>query len=340
MYKIAIVGLGPAGIFTLALLPEELLPHIIVFESLAIGGALATDYGSVIANLTKSTILEAFRGIPRWTSDKFALLEKYEDNQCPLLNDVVRQLRELIAPDLLRVSFHNLRVNSYKLCESHESCESRGNFWELSTSNGVFETQKLILCTGATPKTLDLPKYTIPLSVALTPALLPNFISPLDRVLVFGTAHSGTLVLKNLHSAGISKLTAIYKGEKPFYYFRDGFSEGIKQESATIADDLAAKKWATLIRADDFAGTHRAILEATAVIYAIGFEPHNLHYLENNISKPFFVGSSSAPNVYGFGIGYPGFYTGADGIQYPDVGFGGFINKIKAALPSMLTFDS
>lgn len=334
MYKIAIVGLGPAGILLLAYLPPEVLKDVIVFEPAAIGGALATDYGCVVANITKSVILDAFRAVPRWSAAEFKHLSKYTDSQCPLLSDVVKQLRELIAPDLRSVTFHSSRIVRFE--------HTVANTWKLTTANNqLFEVVKLALAVGATPKILDLPKPVIPLTIALTPHLLANYVGNEDKVVVFGTAHSGTLALQNLKNAGVRSITGIYKGEKPFYFSRDGFSEGIKQESAAIADDLMDKKWANLIQLSDFSAAHRAVTEATAVVYAIGFERPNLLYQENSETKPFFTSGPSAPsiNAWGFGIGYPSQYTVPDGKHYPDVGFGGFVAAIVEALPLMLKFD-
>jgi len=332
MYKIAIVGLGPAGIFTLALLPSEILASTIVFEKAAIGGDLARHYSAVVANIPKSAIIDAFRSIPRWANAAFPFLEKYNDHDCPLLGDCVRQLRALIAPDLARAVFHIARINDYK--------QRDNGSWQLVSPIGLFETQKLILCTGAYPKTLDLPKPIIPLHIALNPKLLQDFVLPTDRIVVFGTAHSGTLALKNLRTAGVTSLTAIYKGTTPFVYARDGHSEGIKQESAAIADSIVTDGWA---KTYDFASSHRAVMEADSVVYAIGFERPVLIYIANdNTRKPFIHNSATAEfnvaNVYGFGIGFPMPYTGPDGKQYPDVGFGGFIVAIKAALPAILSF--
>jgi hypothetical protein len=329
MFKIAIVGLGPAGILALAQLPPALQRETVVFEPAAIGGALATDYASVVANLPNSVIIAAIREIPTWATAPLSHLAKYSDETCPRLGDVVRQLRELIVPDLARVCFHTTRVVKY--------ARSAQGTWKLETSTGaMFEAQKIILCTGASPKILDLPKPVIPLSAALTPALLTNYIASNDAVVVFGTAHSGTLALRNLRDAGVKAISGLYKGSTPFMFARDGHSEGIKQESAAIADDLLANGWARLISMDDFAAAHRATAEADAVVYAIGFErPAPVYTDVDGTTKPL----TGAPYVYGFGIGFPALYTAANGAQYPDVGFGGFVAAIKAALPSLLTFE-
>jgi thioredoxin reductase len=319
MYKLAIVGLGPAGIFTLAHVPPEILKNTIVFEPSAVGGALATEYSAVVANITKSVILNALRSVPRWSTAECRHLAKYADSECPLLGDVVKQLRELIAPELREVVYMNVRVINWQRQDS---------IWKLTTSsNQLFETQKLVVATGAVPKTLNLPKPAIPLHIALTPSLLANYVTAEDSVVVFGTAHSGTLALRNLRNAGVTHLTGIYKGEKPFYYARDGFSEGIKQESASIADDLTSNNWAKILRLDDFEATFRATSEATAVVYATGF---NRSATKTNPEE----------NIWAFGIGSPSTYIGPDGKSYPDVAFGGFISAIQEAVPLMLKFDS
>jgi hypothetical protein len=329
MFKIAIVGLGPAGILALAQLPPALQRETAVFESAAIGGALASDYASVVANIPNSVITAALREVPAWAAAPLPHLEKYSDETCPRLGDVVRQLRDLIAPDLARVAFHSSRVVKYT--------RSAAGIWKLETSTGtVFEAQKIILCTGAAPKILDLPKSVIPLSAALTPALLSNYVTSNDSVVVFGTAHSGTLVLRNLRDAGVKAISGLHKGSAPFMFARDGHSEGIKQESAAIADDLLANGWARLISLDDFAAAHRAVAEATAVVYAIGFERPAPVFTDTEGAVKSLIGS---PHVHGFGIGFPALYTASNGAQYPDVGFGGFVTAIKAALPSLLTFE-
>jgi cation diffusion facilitator CzcD-associated flavoprotein CzcO len=334
MYKIAIVGLGPAGIFTLALLPPELLPHTVIFESGAVGGALATSYGSVVANITRAVIESALRSVPRWSELSFPHLEKYVADVCPLLNDAIRQLRDLITPDLALTTFHTQQVQDFEYFPHRR-------IWQLKTSSKLFETQKVILCTGATPRIMDLPKPHIPLPIALDPVQIQKFVSPRDRIVVFGTAHSGTLILRNLRDAGVSSLTGIYKSAAPFQYARDGYSEGIKAESAAIADDLLANKWASLVNLDDFSATYRVVEKASFVVYAIGFERPTTTYLMDGMRRAFFEGGGTADidkNVWGFGIGYPSSYTSSDGKSYPDVGFGGFVSAIKAALPLMLTF--
>ena len=333
--KIAILGLGPAGIFALALLPETVLKDVVVFEPAAIGGDLATKYAAVIANIPKSQIVAAFKKIPRFESAAFPFLDPYVNDACPPLGVVAKQLRQLVLPLLKQITFHATKVTCF---------EHKDSRWILKTQmNELFEVQNIFVCTGAEPKAMNLPLPTIPLSIALTPALLSAHVNSEDKVVVFGTAHSGTLVLKNLKEAGVSKITAVYKGPTPFVYARDGASEGIKAESATIADSIKAGEWLSqtpnLIPFDDFAAVYRAVHSSSAAIYACGFERSCLtitkdgteYLLKHNGAE--FV--DAPPGLYGFGIGFPSLYTGTDGKKYPDIGFAGFIDALLLVIQKL-----
>lgn len=339
MYNICVVGLGPAGILTLAQIPDEYLASTVVFEPNAVGGEIGTLYGSVIANIPTKIIIDTLRRVPRWKNTQFTHLTKYADEACPVLSDVVKQLRTLIAPVLRAVNFHSQRV---------KRMDNTLKSWTITTDTGAsFEVGKLILCTGAVPKTMDLPIQTIPLHIALNGSQLASYVNSDDSILVFGTSHSGTLVMKNLKNAGVKNVTAIYRTEKPFYFARDGYSEGIKQESAAIADDILAGNYGEctprLINYTDFAALYRTLHTATAIIYATGFETPKETYHKNGNKKPLvwdcMTGTfkDSPGSIWGFGIAYPQMYKDAEGVCHPDIGFGGFIDAIQRALPAILS---
>ena len=335
--KIAIIGLGPAGIFALALMPDAVLKDVVVFEPAAIGGDLATKYAAVVANIPKSAIIAALRSVPRWESTVFPFLDSYADDVCPPLGVVAKQLRTLVTPLLREIVFQASKVI--------QITANSANYTIKTSTNQLFEVQKIIVCTGAEPRSMNLPLPTIPLHVALTPALLCAHVGSHDSVVVFGTAHSGTLVLKNLKEAGVHNITAVYKGTTPFVYARDGESEGIKQESAAIADEIKAGTWASqtpaLLSYGDFATVYRAVHASTAVVYACGFNKGvlELQHTDGTTVQYAHDGSrfiNGPPGVFGFGLGFPSLYTGNDGKQYPDIGFGGFIAAIKSELTAIL----
>lgn len=339
MYNITIVGLGAAGIFTLALLPDILYKDVLVLEPAAVGGELGTHYGAVVANITKKEISDAIHSVPRWSHIHLSELMRYPDDICPLLADVMRQLRALIAPELAKINLRARRAVTYK--------KAAAGHWAITADDGsLFETQKIVLCTGATPKCYDIPVPSIPLHIALTPQALVGYLQPPARVLVFGTSHSGTLVLKNLKELRIHDVTAYYTGSTPFLYARDGHTEGLKQESASIADEIRCGAWneCTPTLAPFTGFTNLELTSNTYVVYACGFERRPFVY-ENaegekqtaNHDGTWFIGSDGkgVKDVYGFGIGYPSFYTAPSGTKYPDVGFAGFIGAIKVLLPHL-----
>ena len=340
MYRYAIVGLGPAGIFALASLPIEELAHTIVFEPALIGGELAAQYGAVVANISKADMVAAFRMIPRWATVEFPLLAATADEACPLLADVAKQIRALIREDLSRVDVCALKVTAFQ-----QTADQR---WLLQAGGRMFDAQNLILTPGAPPKTLDLPIPSIPLPIALHKERLALHVTPTDRILVIGTSHSGTLILKNLKDLGCTHVTAFYRGKTPFSFARDGDTEGIKQESATIADEILSNAWGsktpTLLKSDDLTTQFRVLQRTHYVIYAIGFGAPSLFFLDpyghlqrfSDVFDPSTSTFRGAQKAWGFGIGFPRMYTAPNGSHHLDVAFKPFIEAIQAAMPHIL----
>ena len=338
-FRYAILGMGPAGIFMLASLPETLLQETLVIEKNCIGGELASSYGSIKANGTKQIIVTAFQKIPRWASKPIRCLEEYADEECPRLSDVTRQMREWIMPDIQRTHFHTTTVLRLR---------QTGTGWRIECEHDMFEAQNVIVSTGSLPKTMNLPKATIPLPIALQKATLEQQVSKSDKVVVFGTAHSGTLVLKNLYDIGCTGVVAVYRGRAPFLYARDGVPGGIKEESARIADAIVGNQWETqtprMLQYEDFAKVYRAVEKADIVIYAIGFEKTKIEYvdisgIQQTLDHDWETGRfRNISNIWGFGIAFPSHLLRNP--SFPDIGCDGFITAIQTALPSILQLNS
>lgn len=343
--SIAIIGLGPAGCICLASLPHTIFTDwsVYAFESGCIGGDLSRLYGSVVANLTRAEMESAFRKVPAWSSiTEFPHLTKYSLEQCPLLSDVCKQLRESVAPCLTKISLRMCKVKSIQ--------QQGSGGWIIRSTNDTLEVDKVILCTGADPIQFDLPKSTIPLDVALSRAALAAFLPSSASVVVYGTSHSGTLILRNLKDCGIRSVTAIYKGHRPFRWFRDGDTEGLKQESAVIADEITKAAWGpltpTLIALDRTDAVIRHTMNAEYIVYAIGFQtrcPKLLDVSGADLNCDVYDrttgaigGSAGFLNLWGFGIGYPSQYITNTGTPASDIGLGGFADHIQANISSIL----
>lgn len=318
-FQYVIVGFGPAGIFVLSLLPHDVVSETLIIDPTFLGGDLATEYGCVCANITKADIVNTFRKIPRWSTLPYTFLANYADTDCPKLADVCAQMRECVKQDVQK-------AHSYTGIMTEMRPFNGG--WNLYSGQTMWEAQKVIVCTGARPKVLDLPVPHIPLPIALCKPRIEGLISPATRlttrIVVFGTAHSGTLVLKNLKELGCTNVTAVYKGATPFSYARDGKPRGIKQESATIADEIMNNTWGeytpTFLSYEDCSAVFRAIHSADFVVYSLGFEPRYPHCtLTEFVHNPHTGELEGLPNVWGFGIAFP----------THDVGFRGFCEAIQ-----------
>jgi hypothetical protein len=214
--------------------------------------------------------------------------------------------------------------------------------WVLKTPTATYEVQQVVLCTGADPRVLHYPKPHIPLEMALSPSRLGTYLQGGERVVVFGTSHSGTLVLRNLRRIGC-RLTAVYHGDTPFRWARNHDSEGLKQESAVIADEIVGALWGTetpiLLSTSSPVELVRAVMDADYVVYATGFvgrHPPIIGLGGSSVGSYTPTTAMIAPGVWGFGIAYPGMYEKPRGGLAPDVGFMGFVLHILKCMPAIL----
>jgi cation diffusion facilitator CzcD-associated flavoprotein CzcO len=328
MFQLAIVGLGPAGIFTLASLPEELLPETLILERACIGGDLSSQYSSVVANITKEDFIRLFRMIPKWANETFPELNAYSDTTAPKLADVCKILRRLAKPDIQKAHLHTVALSNLV---------QQDNSWNLVTAKNTYQAKKVILCLGATPKSMDLPLPSIPLPIALSPTQLAHSVTPKETIVVFGTSHSGTLILNNLKMLGCERVYAVYRGKQPFNLTKP--DEELKLAAAAIANEIQTNAWGTLtptlINYDDFATIYRIVSKADMAIYAIGFEPRTFTYTNQaGICNPV---TNNTPGIYGFGIGRPRTIKTPAGESVVDIGFEAFIKAIQLELPIILS---
>lgn len=337
-----LVGLGPAGCIFLGCLPPEKLAQVIVFESGCIGGDLARHWGSVLANIPRSIIEPALRSVPAWKDARMELLERYGSNECPQLADAAQQIRALVTPLLTAVTLRSTHVT--RVQQEHAG-------WSLCAEDGTsYTVAKLILATGAAPRTMDIPKAHIPLEIALSEVRLREYLGSdacRKRFVVFGTSHSGTLILRNLRAVGCAgnHVTAVFKSPRPFYLARDGHTEGLKAESAEIADAIRRGDWGAatpqLVSAENMEALLRAVLEADYCVYATGFRVRVPPMFDMRgaplAAKHDPVTGAIAPGVWGFGIGFPSQYKTNLGTLAADVGFAAFAAHIQANLAAILT---
>lgn len=332
MYPHCIVGAGVTGLLLLLLLAERGTPleNIVVIDPFFDGGDLNRKWGHVISNTpwskTYESVKTAFpsRTMPSWAS------ENPPDQTTPL-SQIARLIRELAKPLLINTIYGTVRKASH----SEKWCVEVLREFAIVT----VESSSIYFTVGSEQKSLDLSIPSIPLEIALDTSRLQQYLLPTDRVILFGTAHSGALILKNLAELGVNT-TAVYRTPKPFLFARDGEYDGIKADAATYADDIIEGKYPTLklVPATQISTVIRETRSANWLICAIGFEPRcsiEVSVGGSRVSTVSYISTSGkiidCPNAWGFGIAYPS--QAPDGIHF-DVGVASFIEHIAANLPA------
>ena len=322
MKKVCIVGCGATGLLLLYNLQKAGFPakQVIVVDPSFLGGDLAQKWCCVTSNTRWEQLLQAVP-YPGTMPEKWLALKP--ETPCSLRH-YINYLREVTKSYLADCEVHSTYVTS---------AVNENSQWQLTLkTQQTLQADVLLLATGSEPKHMDLPYPVIPLCVALDEEKLAEVVLPDNHVLVFGTAHSATLIVRNLLRCK-AKVTNFYATPKPFYFDRDGDYDGLKQEAAEIADRILKKELpVTLVSVQDMAGIIRHTKSVDAVIYAIGFEPRNPVGLKEYDATTGQI--QGVPNAWGFGIAYPN--KAPDGVHY-DVSIPAFQAHIEKQMPNILS---
>jgi len=335
-YPYCIIGYGIAGqLLTLELLQAGIQPsELCICDETFLGGTLVTQYGSVISNTPWWKTRTALEAYSQWSNE---VLEEgdtvFQKNDCTPV--------KAIAEACLQVANKAAAAGKVWKQLTHVTGIQQDiatGFWQIQHTFGSFSCNVLFLTQGAEPKVLDLPYPTIPLSIALDKNQLSQHVNPKDTITVFGTVHSGTVTLQNLHALGIPTY-AIHKSEKPFLFARDGAHDGVKEGSELIADSILRGEYTnlTLVPWSDPLAVHKALQRTTKCIMCIGFQPRKLQG-SSTAYDPATGAIKGLQNVYGFGIAYPG-TSEINGRTYTDVSVLSFQAQIRRCLPAILEIE-
>ena len=333
MTSICIVGAGATGLLLLLLLQEAGvdMSTITIIDPHFDGGDLARRWTAVVSNTPWSKAVNSLKAAcPSLTIPDIHPLE----NTTPLI-EIAHLLRNLAASPLKNVR----QIQGHVIQSNYDS----GNkLWTTTVeSNAVIQqlqTQQLVITIGSEPKTLDLPIPSIPLEIALDASRVKHYVKKGDKVIVFGTMHSGALVIQNLTALG-TEVTAYYKNDTPFYWARDGSYDGIKADAADIADNIVAGTVkVTLVSTKDTAKVIRTSHDVQWVVYAMGFSPRNLQisvdgHSQSSTEYDGQTGRLVKAPAWGFGIAYPN--RAPDGIHW-DVSVASFLEHMKQQIPELI----
>lgn len=326
MKRICIIGSGATGILLLLSFQRANISpkQITILDPYHDGGDLQRKWSNVRSNTLWKQILQA---VPPSSTLAEPWCSLDPESPCEL-GFLIQYLWYCVRPYFRQCHIHTGLAES--VTQDNETKE-----WQIKIKGQTksIEADLLFLTIGSEPKTLDLPFPSIPLHVALDPTALSKIVEPGHHILLFGTAHSSTLIVRNLVQCG-AKVTNFYATQKPFYFDRDGDYDGLKQDAADIADQILKGILSVdLISIHDVGGVIRATQKSVdAMIVAIGFEQRNTF----GFSK--YDGATGklegVTNGWGFGIAYPN--RAPDGIHW-DVSIPAFMAHIQTQMPDILS---
>lgn len=332
--SVAIIGCGASGSVCLLELARKGrdLSTITVIDPYFDGGDLGRRWGAVKSNTKWQQIVDSLSQYPSAAHPIAELSKSYGPEDICLLADLATLFQQAVRPLLQSV---NLNVDTCKKIKKTEAG------WSIDLAAGgelpeVFG--HVFLCQGGVEKQLDYGKPVIPLDVALDSARLRRVVRPGQTVTVVGLSHSGTLVLRNLNDLGVS-LQGVYDTEKPFYFARDGFYDGIKEESAAVADMIVAKTLPVkLVSTKDTKNLVKVLTKTDSVVLSIGFTARSLPIIAVDGTQlneadysPTTGLVAGQVDLYGFGLSYPG-VSEIEGKTYKDISIPSFVQQIQRCL--------
>jgi hypothetical protein len=333
--SVCIIGCGVAG--TLACLElvrlGKQVHEITLIDPYFDGGALGRQWGAIYSNTRWEQITDAMSQFPTAQKTIQELSVKYTPDSRVLLHDLGWLLQDSLRPLLSELNV---------LVDTCQAIREIPDGWEVELTSGKRSFQLVFICQGGKQKLLDFGKPILALDVALDPARLRRIVRPNQSVAVFGLAHSGTLICKHLLDQNV-KVYGIHKGEKPFLFARDDEYDGIKQESAEIADNLlqAPPTNFEFVRYQDTPKLVKVLTKVHWIVSATGFEGSPIQiFTKEGTNIPWDSYSPEtaqiAPSLFGFGLAYPGVTTINERI-YKDISIPSFVQQIRRCLPTILS---
>jgi hypothetical protein len=329
---ITIIGYGVAAQFLLSHIIQEISGNLIsIIDPDFLGGSLQRNYSFIQSNTTCEQTCNSLSKLPPiWSKVSHALQKKYTNSSTMPLGDLMSEIHS-IGRVLLKDC--NCFYDTVQTAQWNPETKR----WSLLCKNIAHTSDILCVCTGILPGQKDYGIPTIPLQNALDPQFLPRLVKKGDHIVVVGSSHSGTLILKNLQEIPDIYTTCIYRSV-PFKFLKDGFLEGIKEESASIAESIQRGEYKnlTMISSSDTSELSKCFRNSTWIIQASGFEK-NLPSFRTISDQPFELSwdsktgkAQTVEHLYGFGACVPN--------ESGEIGIGPFVEQLEQRLPEFLSF--
>jgi cation diffusion facilitator CzcD-associated flavoprotein CzcO len=332
----AVIGAGPAGIATIGLLLDSgVNRHDIIWVDPAFKvGDFGQHWGEVNSNTSVKLFLQFLTDINAFNyaqrAKPFALEELPADGFCQLqqvtepLQWVTDQLREQVSNQQAHVK--QLQVN-------------KGS-WQLSTDSAPIAAEKVILATGAAPKSFNHDQAVeIPLATALKPTELSDNVTTDDCVAVFGSSHSAMIIIRNLLEAGVKQVINFYLSPVCYALPMNGYTlydnSGLKGSTAQWTREHISKHLHPQVERylSNEENMTKQLPRCSKAVYAIGFKQRAPHIDNLDLTRYDTSNGIIAPGLFGSGIGFPRKITDPNGNQELNVGLWKFMNDLQLMLP-------
>ncbi|ODN43392.1 FAD-dependent oxidoreductase [Piscirickettsia litoralis] len=337
----AVIGAGPAGIAAIAKLLDSGISasEILWLDPEFAAGDFGTKWQEVSGNTRVKFFTSFLESSPSFgyekNKSKFALSQMDPEETC-LLKDLAGPLCSITQ---------DLREQVQSVCALVSELSLAGGVWQLKTNAGLFQSKQVILATGATPKSLTHEGIAeISLENALHPEKLLKSCQKDDRIAVFGSSHSGILIVKALCELGVKKVVNVYQSPLCFAVPMEDWilfdNTGLKGVAAQWArEHINGKLPDNLVRVHaDSEDLANELNRCNKAVYAIGFKTRGPKVIgcESLVHNP--CNGIIAPGLFGLGIGFPERIQDPYGHQEANVGVLKFMNTITKLMPLWLNY--
>lgn len=342
-FQWAVVGAGPAGVSAVGMLLDAGISatDIIWFDPHFSAGDLGNYWQYVSSNTKAQTFRDYFEAVEAFQYAKrphlFVLDQLSPEDHC-LLGVVAEPLQWVTTQ--LRQNLNAIEDTVIALTTVH-------GYWQITTKNNQqFSAEKVILATGAEPKTLDhLAVEQIDLKTALNPKKLAALCSQNETIAVFGSSHSAMIIIRQLIELGVKQVVNFYLEPIRYAIFLENWilydNTGLKADTAAWVHQNITKNCLPNIK------RYRASAEnidkylpaCNKAICAIGFKPRNINITGVNSSHYDKHTGIIAPGLFGLGIAFPQVITTPLGHQEYDVGLWKFVQGLKRVMPIWLEYS-
>ncbi len=343
-YDWMVIGAGPAGIASVGkLIDNGVDPKKIAWVDPEFKvGDFGTRWRYVPSNTRVKLFLKFFEACEAFQYDAhkkdFKILQADPEKTCLL--DLAVEPLQWITEELKQ------KVNVIQGKAQHLKLQKRK--WHVTVADKMLLASNVIVATGSEPKSLALAGIEeIPLTTALHPEKLAAACKPDDTIAVFGSSHSGVLIVKSLlEQCQVKKVMNFYLSPLRYAVFLNDWilfdDTGLKGTTAEWAreniDGTLPPKLERVIANEE---NMRSILPlCDKAIYATGFERRlipveGMHQLEYNDRSGII-----APGLFGVGIAFPEAKIDRFGTLEYRVGLWKFMEYINTAMPVWLKYGT